>query len=457
MALTFLRRLSPLPLGAAVAATLLLATGCKDGTGPDPEVPAKPTFAVPADALAALDCTASVAGATVSCSPIASAPANVEFAAANVTSSCGVFGFDASVKNLLVFKLGTTGAAPAEGIQVYLAAGPTASAGTGAVDARNAQARTVEGKQQAFFPYGQVLALNETASQRWEFTVAGKVTAFTFRVYVQAAKMPVVLFDRVVGGNRDLYRVALDGSDLVRMTTHGAEDMNPTSGGGTVVFTSFRNGNAELYSMPLTGGAETRLTSTAAFETEPALNREGTRLAYSYDASGVSKVFVAAANASGATRAAPNSFGFAGAPEASPAWFPGADRLALVGTASGTADVFDLSAPGATPSLLRGGESAEVTPAFSPDGKQLSYSSTAPGNAELFVLTLATGAVTRLTDRAGSDASGTWTPDGRIVYLAHTATGNELRWVNPAGGASGLILSGGAGATPVLRPFAVPF
>jgi TolB protein len=455
VALTFIRRLSSRPFGAAVA--LLLAAGCKDGTGPDPVVPPKPTFAVPSDALATLDCTANVAGASVSCSPVAGSAAHVQFSAANVTSSDGVFGFDASVKNLLVFKLGTTGGAPAEGIQVYLASGPTASAGTGAVDARNAQARTVEGQQQAFFQYGQALALNESASQRWEFTVGSKVTAFTFRVYVQGAKLPVVLFDRVVGGNRDLYRVALDGTDLVRMTTNGAEDMNPTSGGGTVVFTSFRNGNAELYSMPLAGGAETRLTTTAAFETEPALNREGTRLAYSYDVSGVSKVYVAAANATGATRAASNSFGFGGAPEASPAWFPGADRLALVGTANGTADVFDLAQAGGMPSLLRGGESAEVTPAFSPDGKFLSYSSNAPGNAELFVLTLASGAVTRLTDRAGSDASGTWTPDGRIVYLAYTATGNELRWVNPATGANALILSGGASATPVLRPFAVPF
>jgi TolB protein len=276
-------------------------------------------------------------------------------------------------------------------------------------------------------------------------------------VYVQARLLPVVLFDRVVGGNRDLYRVALDGSDLVRLTTHAAEEMNPTTGGGRVVFTSYRDGNAELYSMPLAGGAETRLTSTAAFETEPALNREGTRLAYASDASGVSTVFVASADGTGAVRAAAAGFGFAGAPEASPAWFPGGQRLALVGTPNGTADIFDLASAGGMPSLLRGGEGAEVTPAFSPDGRHLSYASTAPGNAELYVLTLATGAVSRLTNRAGTDASGTWTHDGRIVYLAYTATGNEVRWVDPATGAGGLVLSGAAAATPVLRPFAVPF
>ena len=448
-------RLLPRPLGAAAA--LLLAAACRDGTGSTEKPTPKPTFAVPAEALAAFDCTAVVQPATVTCSPASgSATGILQFSASGASSSGDVFGFDAAVQNLRVFKVGTDGAA-AGGVQVYFAAGPTPSGQSGQVDARNAQARTVEGKQQAFYAYPQVLAYNETASQRWEFAVKGNVTQFTFRVYVEAKVLPVVVFDRVMGGNRDIYRVALDGSDLVRLTTHAAEELNPTAGGGTLVFNSYRHGNAELYSMPLTGGAETRLTTSAAFETEPSLNRQGTRLAYANDVSGVSKVYVANADGSGAARATPASFGFAGAPEASPAWFPGSERLALVGTPSGTADVFDLASPGGTPSLLRGGEGAEVTPAFSPDGKQLSYTSTAPGNAELFVLTLATNAVSRLTTRPGTDPSGTWTPDGRIVYLASTASGNELRWIDPATGAGGLVLSGGSSDTPVLRPFAVPF
>ena len=46
--------------------------------------------------------------------------------------------------------------------------------------------------------------------------------------------------------------------------------------------------------------------------------------------------------------------------------------------------------------------------------------------------------------------------DGRIVYLAYTEAGNEVRWINPATGAGGLVLSGGSRDTEVLRPFAVP-
>lgn len=454
MAILRLLRLSPRPVAATAA--LLLAAACRDGTGNTEKPKPKPTFSVPADALAAWDCTASVQGAAVACTPASgAATGTLELTTGNASSSGGVFAFDAAIRNLRVFKLGTPDGASVEGVTLFFAAGPTTSAGS--VDVRNGSSRTEDGQQQSFFTYGQVLALGQSASQRWEFTVSGGASQFTFRVYAAARVLPVVLFDRVMGGNRDVYRVALDGSDLVRLTTHAAEELSPTTGGGKLVYISYRHGNAELYSMPLTGGVETRLTTSAAFETDPALNPQGTRLAYASDVSGVAKVYVANADGSGGARATPANFGFAGAPEASPAWFPGQERLALVGTPNGTADVFDLPSAGATPALLRGGQGAEVTPAFSPDRKMLSYTSTATGDAELYVLTLATGAATRLTNRAGTDASGTWAPDGRIVYLRYDGAGNELRWINPATGAEGVILAGGASSTPILRPFAVPF
>lgn len=461
-------RMSPisLPRPAAgllrAAAVLLAAAACSDGTGPpvdEPVVP-KPEFAVPAGALAVFDCTAEVQPAAVACAPgqdPAVDRARVGLTAANVTLSGGVMAFDVTVSNPDVFKLGTADGATASGIEVSFAAGPTATAGTGPVDARNAAIRSVEGKEQAYYRYEGTLAYGQTAARRWELAVREGVTRFTFRVYVQAPVLPVVLLDRVVDGNRDIWRVALDGSDLVRMTTNGAEEMSPTAGGATLVYTSYRNGNGELYAMPRTGGAETRLTTSAANETAPALSRDGTRLAYVSDATGVDKVYVAAADGSGAARAAAATFGAAGTPEAAPAWFPGGQRLAFVATVDGTADVFSLTATGGTPTLLAGGASAEFTPALSPDGALLSYSSNAPGNTEIFVLTVTGGAATRLTTRGGADAAGSWTPDGRIVYLAYTATGNEVRWIDPATGAGGLVLSGGSRTTEILRPFALPW
>jgi roadblock/LC7 domain-containing protein len=459
-------RMSPISLSRPAAgllraaAVLLAAAACGDGTGPDDPPLPKPEFAVPAGALAVFDCTAQVQPAAVTCAPAAGAAADrprAGLTAANIALSGGVMSFDVAVSNPDVFKLGTADGATVSGIEVAFAAGPTVTGGTGAVDVRNAAARSVEGKEQAYYQYEGTLAYGQSAARRWELALRGGATRFTFRVYVHAPVLPVVLLDRVVNGNRDIWRVALDGSDLVRLTNHGAEEMSPTAGRGTLVYTSYRNGNADLYSMPLTGGAETRLTTSAVNETEPALNRGGTRLAYVSDATGVGKVFVAGIDGGGGARAAAGSFGAAGTLEGSPAWSSGGERLALVGTAQGTADVFGLAETGGTPALLAGGAGAEQTPAFSPDGTLLSYASNAPGNTEIFVLTLATGTATRLTNRAGADAAGSWTPDGRIVYLAYTDTGNEVRWIDPATGAGGLVLSGGSRATEILRPFAVPW
>lgn len=452
-------RSRPAPAVLGAATLLLLAGACGgDGTGPGEPVLAKPEFPVPAGALAVFDCTADVQPAAVACAPApGTATPRVGLAATNAALSGGVMGVDVAVSNPMVFKLGTADGAAVPGIEVAFAAGPAVTAGTGSVDVRNGAARGVDGRTQAYYLYEGTLAHGQAQARRWEFAVPAGATRFTFRVYVQAPVLPVVLLDRVVNGNRDVWRVALDGSDLVRMTSHAGEEMSATAGGGTLVYTSYRNGNAELYALPLAGGAETRLTTSAANETEPALNRDGTRLAYVSDATGVGKVFVAGADGRGGVRAAAAGFGAAGTPEGSPSWFPGAERLAFVGTAQGTADVFDLGTAGGTPALLAGGAGAELTPAFSPGGTLLSYASNTLGDTELFVLTLATGASTRLTTRPGADAAASWTPDGRIVYLAYTATGNEVRWINPATGAGGLVLSGGSRATEVLRPFAVPY
>src|SRR2546428_10093813 len=83
---------------------------------------------------------------------------------------------------------------------------------------------------------------------------------------------PVIVFDWLRNGNRDIYRAALDGKDTVRLTSDPGDDQHPTERAGTVVFTSYRDGHAQLYAVPATRGAERRLTTSAANETQPALS-----------------------------------------------------------------------------------------------------------------------------------------------------------------------------------------
>lgn len=245
---------------------------------------------------------------------------------------------------------------------------------------------------------------------------------------LEIAAPPMIVFDMIVDGNRDIYRAALDGGDVERLTTHPRDDHDPTAAGGTIVFVSNRDGNAELYSLPLAGGTERRLTSTSADEMHPSLSADGRRLAFARGV-GLSKVYIANADAGGAVR--PDPFhGHDGTLENAPAWHPDGQTLAFSSTAGGNPDIHRWN--GGTAALLVGGSRGEFEPAWSPDGRQLAFGSTRSGDPDLYLLNIADGIVTRLTDRPGSDGYPAWLQDGRIVYVAFEGTTRTLRWLDPS-------------------------
>lgn len=264
---------------------------------------------------------------------------------------------------------------------------------------------------------------------------------------LSVAVPPSIAFDRVVDGNRDIWRVALDGGDLARLTTEIAEDSDPAVAAGRIVFASLRlDSNLELYSMPAGGGAATRLTRTAAGERMPALSPDGQRIAYISDAGGLAKLWLAAGDGTGGAPAAP-SFGAGYALDASPSWAPDGGRVAFTSTEGGSPDVFGL-VPGGTPALLAGGSSLELEPAYSPDGRFLAFTSDRAGGGltRIYLMELATGAVTRLTFGTLSVGQPAWTADGRLVYTEFAAAGGQLRWIDPANPAVAHAIPTGAGS-----------
>jgi Tol biopolymer transport system component len=264
-------------------------------------------------------------------------------------------------------------------------------------------------------------------------------------ITLDVARPPVVVFDLVTAGNRDLWRVDLDGQSLTRLTEDPADDGDPTAAAGTVVFVSFRSGNADLYSVPLAGGTATRLTTTPRNESTPALSPDGTKLAYALDVSGITKVWSSSATGAGAAAVVPAGFGFTGAIETSPTWAPGGSRVVYVSTSNGTADLWDYAFTG-QPALFEGSPQAEVEPAWSPDGSWVVFASNREaGNTDLYLKRVSTGAVTRLTTSPASEAQAAWTPDGRIVYVENASGTAHLRWMDPADPATTTLISTGAG------------
>lgn len=260
-------------------------------------------------------------------------------------------------------------------------------------------------------------------------TLTARSRGATASAELRVAVPPSILFDMIVDGNRDVYRVSLDGRDLERITTSPAADMDASRGPESLVFTSYRDGNAELYRIAGNGLPE-RLTSTPEHETSPRLSPAGDRMVFLREGATLPRLWIGGANAGDATRAAP-AFGYPGAVEASPSWSPDGSGIVFVSTQAGSADLYVLAPASGTVEALVATAAPEVEPAWSPDGARVAFTSARAGDTDLYLVSLVDGAVTRLTDRPGTDGEPAWLPDGRIVYVAWEASASALRWLDP--------------------------
>lgn len=467
--------LKPVSRRRAAAALVFAATAalaCADlGTSPTPAPPA------PTDdgaLLALVDCTAEVASGAVRCGTprlpagvrgrvIGGQNVNIRLTSTNVSydTTTLLFGADVTLTNLRVERIGTPGAPDTTHVRVFFHSGPTATAGVGLVEVDNADGLgTFTGSGQPYFLYPGTLGYNQTsAAKRWLWSVPRSVTNFSFTVAVSADVLPVVVFQADSGGNRDIWRMAVDGSDRVRLTTHAAADFDPTVGGGKVVFVSARDSVNELYSVPLTGGAQTRLTFTTAAEIQPALSPDGTRLAYTSDAAGVNKLWTASSTGAGAARATPTSFGFGGSIESSPSWNPGGTRVAFSATNNSSSDIYDFLSPfSGQPTLQVGGSAQEVEPAWSPDGTRLAFvTDRDSANAEIYTYSVSQGTTTRMTFRTGSDGLPAWLSTGHLVYVQFNGSTPSLKWIDVTAPATVRSIPVPAALLRPTNPAGVPF
>lgn len=427
---------------AAVAALLALAACSESGGGiTRPDTPASPP---PPNEVAQIPCTADVHARTLTCSGDASASGvrgdrviggqhvNVTLTSTNVAYDAGtqIFSADITVQNLLVQRMGSDGAT-VSGVKVFFASGPSVTSGSGFAEVNNPDGfDTFTGSAQPYFYYAGALAPNAVSPvKHWQWKMPASVGTFAFTLYVSAPIVPAIVFEMTASGNRDIYRMGIDGNDATKLSTSVLTDAYPTVSQGTVVFTSYRDGNAELYSVPLKGGTETRLTATTGTnETTPSLSPDGTKLAWAAGAPGaITKIYYGAANATGGTRADPNS---GDAIESSPNW-ASSTRLAWTSSAGGSADIYNVTLGGAA-GMLTGSAYADVEGAWSPDGKKLAFASNRTGDTELYLYDSSNASVTRLTTRTGSDGAPTWLADGRIVWTCVTGTAFHLCIMDPA-------------------------
>jgi len=196
------------------------------------------------------------------------------------------------------------------------------------------------------------------------------------------------------GGFSQIYRVQ-DGVES-RLSTVAANDFDPMSAAGRLVFTSDRDGNKEVYIADTLAAVSRRVTNSGADDTHPTLRPDGSTI-----------VFVS--NRSGAPRL----------------WSVPAPAL--------DATTFDV------PTALATGSATEIpegAPAWSPDGSTLAFSSARSGTSQIFTMPATGGSPVELTTESGGAFSPAWSGDGRTIYYL-SATGTvHLRRIKSTGGSA---------------------
>jgi hypothetical protein len=177
------------------AALLPLLAACSDRTLTAPLVPT-----LPPSTVAALDCRVDVAARTLACAPVAlptSARGDkllggqekyVKLSSSGTAYDGGteILSSNVTVQNLLRQSMGTPDGSTLAGVDVFFAAGPTVTSGTGSVAVGNADGTgTFLAANQPYFHYAEILTPYQISNARsWQFQITGSVSTFTFTVYI---------------------------------------------------------------------------------------------------------------------------------------------------------------------------------------------------------------------------------------------------------------------------------
>jgi Tol biopolymer transport system component len=212
------------------------------------------------------------------------------------------------------------------------------------------------------------------------------------------------------------------------ITTSLAWDGEPalSPDGTRVAFTSGESGNADIWVVPAQGGTTLRVTDDAAWDSSPAWFPDGAQLAFASDRLG----------SRGIWRVSPGGAATLLVPDAEdPALSPDGGRIAFVRVAlTGyrrvlVAPIADVSAARALTGD-RDGVFDHRGPAWSPDGRTLVYGA----QRDLWLVSADGGKPTRLTIDGEIDVDPCWSSDGRHVLFASDREGTRALWRVPVRG-----------------------
>ena len=232
------------------------------------------------------------------------------------------------------------------------------------------------------------------------------------KIVFNSCRFAIAVGPTPVIGN-DIAVMDVDGSNVVRLTTHPTSDSQPrwSPDGTKIVFTSDRiNDVLDIYVMDADGQGKINLTiGSAGDEGDPVWSPDGSEIAFWSNRGDQREIYVM--DADGSNQRAITDFSDPNVQLSSPSWSPNGQRFAFESRDSGAHfDIYTIDVDGANLTNVTDSPSThDRGPAWSPDGSQILFDSKRDGYSAIFIMGADGNNVVRLTSPpTGTDQRASW-------------------------------------------------
>ena len=251
----------------------------------------------------------------------------------------------------------------------------------------------------------------------------------TFKVGVE-----LIAFDSNRDGDREIYVMNADGSNVAKLTDNTASDRSPSLSpdGRKIAFYSNRDGVFEIYVMNVDGSNVVNLTNNTTGDVYPSWSPDGQKIAFVSGRDGDEEIYVMNADGSNVVKLTDNT-----ALDRIPSWSPDGQKIVFVSNRDGDYEIYVMNADGSNVVKLTDNTALDIYPSWSPDGQKIAFASNRDGDYEIYVMNADGSNVVKLTDNAAyNDYNGSWSPDGQKIAFHSDRDGDYEIYVMNADGSN---------------------